>query len=191
MSPVRHPSGEFTEARERATRERDEQRVRAIRTVTGRARDRDDLASLLSALGLDEPGSGQLGPRLAGYVRQVATAVGVPAEATGYEVSDTATAYLGLNVRCFVRPGRDLMLVWDERLGWSVGVEPRPGEPPVVLAFLGGADAVPAPSAVARFVTDTVTGGITADTGHDCARPEFARTDRAQLADRMAAHRSA
>lgn len=177
------PSGEFADARARALRERSTQRNQAIRTVTSQARDEEDLVSLLSILGLDDAGTAALGPRLAAYVRQVAGAVGVSAEATGYEVSDTATAYLGLNVRWFARPGRDLMLVWDEHLGWSIGVETAPEEPPVVVAYLGGRDAVPTPGAVARFVADAVEGR-----NSDRSRPEFPETDRVALADRMRSH---
>lgn len=95
---------------------------------------------------------------LAGYLRAVASAVGVPTEATSFEVSDTATAYLGLARRWPERPGDDLMLVWTERHGWTVAVETQPGEAPMVLAYFAGADIVPAPSAVARFVTDVVAG---------------------------------
>lgn len=182
-APQARPSSEFAESRARALRERNTQRDRAIRTVTSQARDEDDMVNLLSILGLDDAGTAALGPRLAAYVRQVARAVGVSAEATGYEVSDTATAYLGLNVRWFARPGRDLMLVWDERLGWSIGVETPPGDPQVVVAYLGGRDAVPTPGAVARFVTDAVEGRSS-----DRNRPEYAETDRAALADRMSCH---
>jgi hypothetical protein len=98
-------------------------------------------------------------------------------------VSDTATAYLGLPQRWLERPELDLMLVWDERLGWYVGVETVPGDAPVVLAYLGG-DAVPNPVVVARFVTDAVAGRHV----HHI-RPVLPPADRAALADRMAALR--
>ena len=42
---------------------------------------------------------------LAGYVRAVAAALNVGAEATAFEVSDTATAYLALSVRSTAHPG--------------------------------------------------------------------------------------
>ena len=95
-------------------------------------------------LGLDDPPAVTLNRRLAVYVRQVAAAIGVPAEATGYEVTDTATAYLGLDQRWATQPDHDLMLLWDERLGWYIAVETTPTETPVVLAYLHG-DTVPTP----------------------------------------------
>jgi hypothetical protein len=89
---------------------------------------------------------------LAGYVQAVAEEVGVPPEGTEFEVSDTATAYLGLE-----GPGRDLMLLWNEQRGWSIAVETDPTEAPVVVAHLG-LPLVPPPDAVARFVDDVLAG---------------------------------
>jgi len=94
---------------------------------------------------------------LAGYVRAVAGALNVDAEATAFEVSDTATAYLALSVRSPAHPGRDLMLVWTERQGWALSVETAPTEPPAVLAYLGP-DVVPEPVEVAGFVIGVLTG---------------------------------
>lgn len=94
---------------------------------------------------------------LTGYVHAVADALEVGIEATDSEVSDTATAYLGLAVRSPAHPDRDLMLVWTERHGWALAVETAPTEPPAVLSYLG-ADAVPEPRDVARFVTDVLAG---------------------------------
>ncbi|WP_132115499.1 DUF6292 family protein [Actinocrispum wychmicini] len=94
---------------------------------------------------------------LAGYLSAVAHAVGVPAEGTSFEVSDTATAYLALTRRWSRRPGKDLMLVWSERTGWALLVETDPGETPVSVARLGG-ECVPPPEVVARFVADALTG---------------------------------
>ena len=93
---------------------------------------------------------------LAGYVRAVAAAVGVPAEATVFEISDTATAYLGLAQRWDQRPAEDLMLVWDEHHGWRIAVETDPGVPPTVVDHLGGTDLVPEPQIVAGFVSDVL-----------------------------------
>ncbi|HEY4460380.1 MAG TPA: DUF6292 family protein [Pseudonocardiaceae bacterium] len=92
---------------------------------------------------------------LSGYVRAVADAIDVPVEATDFEVSDTATAYLGLALRSARHPDHDLMLVWSERHGWVLAVETNPAEQPAVLACLG-TDLVPEPAKVARFVTDTL-----------------------------------
>ncbi|HEV7652666.1 MAG TPA: DUF6292 family protein [Actinophytocola sp.] len=179
------PATHLAQARARAQRELTDQRNRAVRTIAAQARDRHEFTGLLSMLGLDDLQGGlpTLSRSLAGYVRQVAAAVGVPTEAIGYEVSDTATAYLGLAERMPDHADRDLMLVWDERLGWYLGVETNPHETPVVLCYLGG-DAVPSPAAVARFVTDAVAGKRT-----DRLRPVLPPTDRFTLARRMTANR--
>lgn len=174
------PKSQFVEARARAERERTDQQRRAVRTVASNARDRTDFTALLSMLGLaDTPVP--LSRRLAVYVGQVAAAIGVQTEATGYEVTDTATAYLGLEQRWAAQPEYELMLVWDERLGWYMAVETVPTEPPVVLAYLPG-DTVPSPAAVAQFVTDTADGQRLSR-----IRPVRPQTERAALAERMAA----
>ena len=157
-----------------------------MRTVAGQARDREEFTGLLSMLGLDDGplGSPVLFHALAAYVRQVATTLGVPTDAVGYEVSDTATAYLGLTDRLVEQPGRDLMLVWDERLGWSVSVETTPGEAPIVVGTFDG-DTVPTPATIAGFVTNVVAGRHT-----NRLRPVRPRSDRVSLARRMAATRA-
>jgi hypothetical protein len=177
---------EFARSRARAQRERTDQRDRAVRTVARQARDRNEFTGLVSMLGLDDTQEGlpTLGRSLARYVQQVAAATGVPTEAVGYEVSDTATAYLGLTHRLPEHPGRDLMLVWDERLGWLLGVETNPHEAQLVLGYLGD-DIVPSPGAVARFVAGAVAG----QTAHRL-RPVLPPTDRLSLARRMADHAS-
>jgi hypothetical protein len=174
------PRAEFVEARARAERERTDQQRRAVRTVASNARDRTDFTALLAMLGLaDTPVP--LNRRLAVYVNQVAAAIGVSAEATGYEVTDTATAYLGLDRRWVAQPAYELMLVWDERLGWYLAVETTPTEPPVVLAYLTG-DTVPSPAVVAQFVTDTADGQRA-----NRIRPVRPLTERTALAEQMAA----
>jgi hypothetical protein len=134
-------------------------------------------------LGLEDPTRRPttLSGRLAAYVHQVAAAIGVPSEATGYEVTDTATAYLGLDQRWPIRPDHDLMLVWDERLGWYVAVETTPAESPVVIGYLEG-DTVPTPAEVARFVADAAAGA-----GMTRIRPVQPPVERAELAEKMAA----
>ena len=92
---------------------------------------------------------------LSGYIRAVADALDVTVEATDFEVSDTATAYLGLAVTSPQHPGHDLMLIWSERQGWALAAETSPAERPAVLAYLGP-DLVPNPAAVARFVRDAI-----------------------------------
>jgi len=118
---------------------------------------------------------------LAGYLRAVAEAIGVPAEGTSFEISDTATAYLGLSRRWALRPGQDLMLVWSERDGWAVAVETDPGQEPVVLAHFPG-DVAPAPEAVAKFVTEAIATGT-----HDAPPPPTtASVGREELTERLA-----
>jgi hypothetical protein len=177
------PRSHFVESRARAERERVDQQRRAVRTVATNSRDRTEFTALLAMLGLADPAQqpAPLSVRLAVYVGQVAAAVGVPAEATGYEVTDTATAYLGLDQRWTTQPDHDLMLVWDERLGWYIAVETNPTETPVVLAYLDG-DTVPPPAVVARFVTNTAGGQRTRR-----IRPVRPPTTREALAEKMAA----
>jgi hypothetical protein len=176
------PRSDFVEARTRAERERTHQRQRAVKTVAGNARDRTEFAALLAMLGLEDQTSRPLplSRRLAVYVDQVAAAIGVPADATGHEVSDTATAYLALDLRAAAQPDHDLMLVWDEHLGWYIAVETNPAETPVVMAYLDG-DVVPPPAAVARFVADTADGRRMSR-----FRPVLPPIERGVLAERMA-----
>ncbi|ONI85078.1 hypothetical protein ALI22I_32115 [Saccharothrix sp. ALI-22-I] len=111
---------------------------------------------------------------LARYVKAVAEEIGVPPEGTEFEVSDTATAYLGLE-----GPGPDLMLLWNEKRGWSIAVETDPTEAPLVIAHLG-MPLVPPPDAVARFVDDVLAGKP------GSPEPEFGVThDRNRLATRL------
>lgn len=143
-------------------------------------RQKNDFTGPLPMHGVDESGDTRsLGHSLATYVRRVAAAAGVPADGTSYEESDTATAYVALPHRVSTHPGSDLMLVWDERLGWRVETEPAPDEPPAVLGRLRG-DPVPPPAAVAEFVADVVAGSHTATPG-----PVGRTPDRATLARLM------
>ncbi|MEV4731337.1 DUF6292 family protein [Saccharopolyspora sp. NPDC049426] len=95
---------------------------------------------------------------LDGYVQAVAAALEVPIEATSFEISDTATAYLGLAHRAAERPREDLMLVWSEQQGWSVMAETDPAEAPKMIAEFGSYDRVPEPRTVARFARDVMSG---------------------------------
>ncbi|VVJ21815.1 Uncharacterised protein [Amycolatopsis camponoti] len=128
-----------------------------------------------------EPDTRTLERSLGEYVRAVAAAVGVPDESTTVEISDTATAYLGLPRRWLDRPDHDVMLVWSERRGWSLAVETDPAEAAVVLAYQGGGDLVPDPDAVARFVADTAAGR---HTGQERPAPVAAGTRRS-LAEQL------
>ncbi|WIX82887.1 DUF6292 family protein [Amycolatopsis carbonis] len=154
------PAARFAAAHDNGLRERDEYRELAARTVTRMAHDRTDKALLLSILGLEpaaDTGPRDLEPALAEYTRQVAEQIGVPADAVTYEVTDTATAYLGLTRRTTDLPRRDLMLVWDERHGWYIAIEPRGNDQPPVISHLG-IQIAPPPATVARFVADVLHG---------------------------------
>ncbi|MBB4685040.1 hypothetical protein BJY18_002525 [Amycolatopsis jiangsuensis] len=100
------------------------------------------------------------------------------------EVTDTATVYIGLTARTADLPRRDLMLVWDERFGWYVAIEPRGDDRPPVICHLRDRIAPP-PAAVAQFVTDVLGG-------HRRGRlsPVPAQLDRATLAAHMTEIRS-
>ncbi len=178
------PRTEFIEGRSRAERELVSQQRRAVRTVAGNARDGAEFTALLAMLGLEDPMSQPvpLNKRLADYVRQVAVAVGVSADAVSHEVTDTATAYIPLDRRSAAQPEHDLMLVWDELLGWYVAAETTPAETPFVIGYLVG-DLVPPPSVVAKFAADIAEGGHV-----NRIRPVPPSIERAVLAERMAAH---
>ncbi|HEU5472370.1 MAG TPA: DUF6292 family protein [Actinophytocola sp.] len=174
--PVGSRPPAFAETRAQAEIDTHLLRVRAARTVAGQALDDEDRARLLSMLGLDDPPQPsrtryhqtasdpetvslpELERALAGYVHAVAIHLAVPAEATGFEISDTITAYLGLPDRHAECPNRDLMLVWNERDGWLVATEARPTETPRVIGYLGGHDILPHPYTVAQFVNNLRSG---------------------------------
>lgn len=130
----------------------------------------------------DDATTASLRRGLAGYLRAVAEALAVPAEATSFEISDTVSAYLGLARRWEQRPWHDLMLVWNERHGWALAVETEPGEPTTVVGYLASDQVAPSPAAVARFVTDLLAGRRA-----PARRPDFPTTAaRDQLADELA-----
>ncbi|WP_216214318.1 DUF6292 family protein [Amycolatopsis aidingensis] len=127
----------------------------------------------------DDATAASLHRGLAGYLRAVAGALAVPAEATSFEISDTVSAYLGLARRWNRRPERDLMLVWNERYGWALAVEPESGEPGTVLSYLPDEQVVPGPATVARFVTEVLDGHRTAEPSPG-RRPAITRTNLAE-----------
>lgn len=122
---------------------------------------------------------------LGAYVQAVAAAIGVPAEGTTVEISDTATAYLALSRPWPGRPDHDAMLLWSERRGWTIAMETAPTEDPVVIARWVGDDLVPPPEEVARFVDDAAAG--LADGRTDSApAPTTRRALAARLGERVA-----
>ena len=94
---------------------------------------------------------------LSRYVYSVAAALMVPRHAVHHEVSELSSAYLALPRRSPAFPELDLMLLWDERHGWSVALETAPADGPVVLAYLGG-DVLAEADEVHRFVQDVIAG---------------------------------
>jgi hypothetical protein len=118
---------------------------------------------------------------LAGYVRAVATELGVPEWATGCEVNEIMIAYLALAHRCPEHPHHDLMLIWGEQDGWLAALETLPTQP-VVVAYLGH-DIVPEPSVVTAFVKDLVAGRRPGRLGPPGFRRSGAHDD---LAERLA-----
>ncbi|EHR52238.1 hypothetical protein SacmaDRAFT_4043 [Saccharomonospora marina XMU15] len=117
---------------------------------------------------------------LGGYIRAVAAAIGLPAEGTSFEISDTATGYLGLAARWSAHPDRDLMLNWSERRGWRIAVETAPNEPQQVIAQFVD-ELLPAPAEVAAFVANALRG---AEQGSQ-AVVNFHLVDRQTLAHRL------
>ncbi|WP_329047931.1 DUF6292 family protein [Amycolatopsis sp. NBC_01488] len=118
---------------------------------------------------------------LRAYLARVACAVGVGFESCSLDLEAPASGYVALDRALPGRPGHDLALIWDEVHGWSAVVEPAGGGAPEVLAYLGGAEVVPAPNAVARFV-DLLPGA-------GPARPPVFRTAgrHEELVDRLPA----
>jgi hypothetical protein len=167
------------------------QQALAARTVADHSLDAADRGRLLEMLGLSEAedNSGRedvtraLTLGLNGYLRAVAAAIGESTAGASCEVSDTATAYIGLSRRGPRHGRRDLMLVWGECDGWAVLVETDPTESPIVVSRLGGDDPAPPPWVVSRFVSDTLTDVP----GHPQARVHH-QQDRRHLADRLACY---
>jgi len=142
------------------------------------------MASSVVGMEHSEPDTRTLERGLGEYVGAVAAAVGVPAESMTVEISDTATAYLGLPGRWRDRPEHDVMLVWSELRGWSLAVETDPAEAPVLIAHYGGDDLVPPPGVVAQFVADAAAGRR----GEERPGPATALT-RKSLAERLRPYR--
>ena len=193
----RHEDGAFARMRDAATREEAASQALAALTVAIHALSTRDRDELLAMLGLPEGPADEPAPvpgptedesfavtaALTSYVRAVAGFVGVPAEGTSCELTDTATAYLALAQHAPGHPGHDLMLVWNERSGWAVSLETGPAEQPVLVRRLGG-DVVPSPEVVAHFVADVVAGRPTTPGGD--VRP--APGGRRGMAERMNRH---
>ena len=124
---------------------------------------------------------------LATYVHTVADSLGVPLHAVHHEVSELANAYVALTRRSPTFPDLDLMLVWDERHGWSIAVETPPADGPVVLAYLGG-DVLAEADEVHRFVDDVLDARYP---GRPDAPPPLDSDETEELVWRLATRASA
>ncbi|MEV7045627.1 DUF6292 family protein [Amycolatopsis sp. NPDC051061] len=89
---------------------------------------------------------------LRAYLARVARAVGVGFESCSIDLDVPTSGYVALDRELPDLPGHDLALIWDEVHGWSAVVEPAGGGEPKTLAYLGGAEVLPSPRAVARFL---------------------------------------
>jgi hypothetical protein len=114
------------------------------------------------------------------YVRLVAEALGVGAEASIIQFDDPVSVYLALD-RCSPQhPDQDLALLWDERQGWALGVENMVSADVLVLGCLT-AEVLPSPSTVADYVAAACRGD-----GFGTAVPDATLPDAEGLAARLA-----
>jgi hypothetical protein len=98
---------------------------------------------------------------LHGYLSAVTSALGIGLESCTVDLDLPASAYVALDMRLDRFPGRDLALLWNERNGWSVAVETHRGEDLIALSYLGGAEVVPQPREVAKFLAAVLAGDHT------------------------------
>jgi hypothetical protein len=115
-------------------------------------------AGRLTVTDVDSDPDGVTAHGLAGYVRAVATELGLPPEATYHEIDERpAAAYIAVDRRAPGFPYQDVALVWDEENGWAAVIETDPARTPIILGYLGD-DVLPPPITVAAFVNDILTG---------------------------------
>jgi hypothetical protein len=119
---------------------------------------------------------------LRAYLARVAKTVGVGYESCSLDLGVPSSGYVALDRARPDRPDHELALVWDEVHGWSAVVEPASGDTAEVLAYLGGAEVLPPPRVVARFL-ETLRSAPPAGPG----RPPVFRTagDHEELVDRL------
>ncbi|CCH32363.1 DUF6292 family protein [Actinosynnema sp. NPDC047251] len=100
---------------------------------------------------------------LQSYVRLVADELRLSGESSYVQVEPPRSVYVALDGRLPGYPDRDVALVWDETAGWAVALETHSGEDLIVQARFG-ADRVPPPAAVARWVRQVFDGQPTTGT---------------------------
>lgn len=113
------------------------------------------------------------------YVTAVARLLGVSDDAMYHEVGDLASAYIALPNRHPLFAEYDLMLVWDERHGWAIGLEIDTLDGPVLLGYFGP-DHLPTPGRLRHFVDEVVVGNCPGQ-----PNPPHCRSGE-RLADRLA-----
>jgi hypothetical protein len=97
---------------------------------------------------------------LRSYVKAVTAAIGVETTAAWCEYGPPSSAYVALPERLPDDPDRYLMLQWSDDAGWSLAVEPKGAEAPVVLAAWPD-DVYLAPSDLAAAVGTTLATPLT------------------------------
>ena len=120
------------------------------------------------------------------YVTLVSEALGLTGPGWTVQLETPLSAYVAVDLRHPDFPDWDTALLWHERRGWALAVEPRATGDLRVVAYLGG-DPLPAPGEVASFAIRE-TGRTRA--GSPAAFPDPPRPpggDRADLIDRLAA----
>jgi hypothetical protein len=100
---------------------------------------------------------------LRAYLGEVAGALGLGLESCTVDVDVPVSAYVAVDGRLRRFPDRDVALLWDEVHGWAVAVEAACGEEMIVLAYLGGADILPPPRAIVRFLAALRAGDLEPD----------------------------
>jgi hypothetical protein len=90
---------------------------------------------------------------LRGYVRLVSMALGLRGESSSVQGEPVMSAYIAVDGRLSDFPDGDVALLWDERHGWSAGIETHSGADVRVVASLGP-DVLPPPETVAAWVRE-------------------------------------
>lgn len=91
------------------------------------------------------------------YTELVTWAVGQGDGGSYVQLEPPVSVYLALDRRLPRAPTQDAALLWDERYGWALAVEPNGAEDLRPVAYLGG-DLLPTPAVVANFVTRLTSG---------------------------------
>jgi anti-anti-sigma factor len=104
------------------------------------------------------------------YTKLVAEELGLGDGGSYVQLEAPVSVYLALDQRLPKFVTSDAALLWDERRGWSMAVEPRGAEEVVPVAYLGEA-VLPVPREVARFATRLLAGEPIGHTNPPQLRP--------------------